>query len=81
MFYVHPWEVDPHQPRVAASGAISRWRHCVNLHTTESKLENLLRRFRFGTLSESIAADRLAVPAAASGLRTVAHGSSLSARP
>jgi polysaccharide deacetylase family protein (PEP-CTERM system associated) len=81
MFYVHPWEVDPHQPRVAASGAISRWRHCVNLHTTERKLQSLLKHFRFGTMSESIAADQLAVPLAASGRGKAAHGCSLSARP
>ena len=63
------------------AAAISRWRHCVNLHTTERKLQSLLKHFRFGTMSESIAADQLAVPLAASGRGKAAHGCSLSARP
>lgn len=62
MFYIHPWEVDPQQPRVHASNLIGRWRHRVNLHTTERKLDCLLREFRFGTVTESIAAYQLAAP-------------------
>jgi hypothetical protein len=81
MFYVHPWEVDPHQPRLRASGAIGRWRHCVNLHRTERKLDAMLRQFRFGTMSESIAADQLAWPVATVGDDTAKHPSSLSLRP
>lgn len=81
MFYVHPWEVDPHQPRLRASGAIGRWRHCVNLHTTERKLDALLRQFRFGTLSESIAADQLTLPVAIASVDTAPSLSSLSLRP
>src|SRR5205085_9210199 len=51
MFYVHPWELDPGQPRLPARlGA--RFRHYVNLTRTESKLDELLGRFRFGSLSE-----------------------------
>ncbi len=55
VFYVHPWEVDPGQPRLCAGSRAGRWRHYVNLHSTERKLEVLLERFRFGTLTESIA--------------------------
>lgn len=54
MFYVHPWEVDPDQPRIAGTGRLKRWRHCVNLQSTEQKLDVLLGRFRFGTLSQAI---------------------------
>jgi polysaccharide deacetylase family protein (PEP-CTERM system associated) len=46
MFYFHPWEVDPDQPRVKAS-AKSRFRHYVNLHRTAPRLARLLRDFRW----------------------------------
>ena len=52
MFYIHPWEVDPEQPRIKAK-LKSRFRHYQNLKTTEHKLEKLLSDFRFGTLTES----------------------------
>ena len=54
MFYIHPWELDPGQPRLAAGTKLSRWRHRVNLSTTERKLDQLLERFRFGTVSEVV---------------------------
>ena len=57
MFYVHPWELDPDQPRLHAGSRLSRWRHRVNLATTEAKLDRLLARFRFGTVSQAIAAE------------------------
>jgi polysaccharide deacetylase family protein (PEP-CTERM system associated) len=56
VFYVHPWEIDPGQPRLAAGSRLCRMRHYANLATTERKLEKLLRRFRFGTVSEVVAA-------------------------
>jgi polysaccharide deacetylase family protein (PEP-CTERM system associated) len=46
MIYVHPWELDPGQPGPRVSFA-SRWRHRVNLHTTQAKLTRLLQAFRF----------------------------------
>ena len=48
MIYVHPWELDAGQPRLAV-GRLSQWRHRVNLRTTEAKLERLLAAFRFDT--------------------------------
>jgi polysaccharide deacetylase family protein (PEP-CTERM system associated) len=51
IFYLHPWEVDPEQPRLRAS-ALSRFRHYTNLDQTESRLRRLLREFRFGTISQ-----------------------------
>jgi hypothetical protein len=54
MFYIHPWEVDPDQPRLPAGTRLSRWRHRVNLATTERKLDQLLDRFQFGTISEVV---------------------------
>src|SRR5262245_1498636 len=37
IFYVHPWELDPDQPRIVTS-AISSLRHYRNLDTTEERL-------------------------------------------
>ncbi|MDA1164699.1 MAG: DUF3473 domain-containing protein [Planctomycetota bacterium] len=53
MFYIHPWEVDPDQPRLPGS-LMSRFRHYQNLATTEHKLNWLLPRFRFDSMSASI---------------------------
>ncbi len=55
MFYVHPWEFDPAQPRISAASRLSRFRHCVNLARNEQKLDDLLRRFHFGRLCDVIA--------------------------
>jgi polysaccharide deacetylase family protein (PEP-CTERM system associated) len=46
-FYLHPWEIDPDQPRIAAP-LISRIRHYRNLAKTEQRLRRLLAEFRFG---------------------------------
>ena len=51
VFYLHPWEVDPEQPRVQA-GWKSRFRHYNNLHKCEQRLRRLLGEFRFGTVRE-----------------------------
>ena len=48
--YLHPWEVDPDQPRIAASWR-SRFRHYHNLSTTAPKLAQLLSQFRLTTMS------------------------------
>ncbi len=45
IFYLHPWEIDPGQPRVAGCRLTSRIRHYVNLKHTEGRLERLLRDF------------------------------------
>jgi polysaccharide deacetylase family protein (PEP-CTERM system associated) len=47
IFYMHPWEIDPEQPRVAGVDAKSRFRHYVSLHRTEGRLERLLHDFRW----------------------------------
>ncbi len=56
MFYVHPWEIDPDQPKLPSSSRWSTWRHRVNLKSTFAKLSLLLERYRFGTVSDAIAA-------------------------
>ncbi|SRR6266851_1154986 len=45
VFYFHPWELDPDQPRVAAANLKSRTRHYLNLDCMESRLRRLLRDF------------------------------------
>ena len=56
MFYIHPWELDPSQPRLAVGSRLSRARHRVNLASTAGKLRRLLHRFRFGRMDEVIQA-------------------------
>ena len=45
MFYFHPWELDPEQPRYAQADARTRFRHYLNLERTEKRLSRLLRDF------------------------------------
>jgi len=54
VFYVHPWELDPGQPRLGVGSRLARARHYVNLKTTEQKLEVLLGQFAFERLSTVI---------------------------
>ena len=53
IFYLHPWEIDPEQPRIEAS-ALSRFRHYNNLDKCRGRLDLLLSDFRFATLSQCI---------------------------
>jgi polysaccharide deacetylase family protein (PEP-CTERM system associated) len=47
--YLHPWEVDPAQPRINAN-RVSRFRHYTNLDRTEPRLGRLVSDFRFAPL-------------------------------
>jgi polysaccharide deacetylase family protein (PEP-CTERM system associated) len=49
--YLHPWEMDPGQPR-APVGYLTRLRHSVNIHRTAAKLERLLADFPFAPVGE-----------------------------
>jgi polysaccharide deacetylase family protein (PEP-CTERM system associated) len=65
--YLHPWEFDPEQPRMAGPWA-KRFKHRVNLRRTRPRLERLLGEFEFGTMSASMgewfgARPRLAIAA------------------
>jgi polysaccharide deacetylase family protein (PEP-CTERM system associated) len=51
VLYLHPWEIDPGQPRIKA-GWKSSFRHYNNLSRTESKLRYLLQGVRYGTMSQ-----------------------------
>ena len=50
MFYVHPWEVDPDQPRLPV-GLLTRTRHYGGLGRTMPRLERLLSQFRFTSVA------------------------------
>lgn len=50
--YLHPWELDPDQPRMAGASRRSRFRHYLNLHRTEPRLRQLLSRFEFAPVRE-----------------------------
>jgi len=52
IFYFHPWEVDPGQPRVAGAPLRSRLRHYTNLHSMEARLKRLLGDFTWGRMDE-----------------------------
>ena len=54
VFYFHPWEIDPDQPRVTGASLRSRVRHYTNLGVMAGKLEQLVREFAWGRM------DRLA---------------------
>ncbi len=47
VFYLHPWEIDPGQPRVEGLSARTRFRHYLNLRLTQPRLERLLDDFRW----------------------------------
>jgi polysaccharide deacetylase family protein (PEP-CTERM system associated) len=52
IFYFHPWEIDPGQPRVPGTSLKTRFRHYINLDKTESRLARLLNDFRWGRVDE-----------------------------
>ena len=52
MFYFHPWEIDPEQPRQAGISAKTRFRHYVNLNRMEGRIAHLLRDFEWGRVDQ-----------------------------
>ncbi|MCP3872432.1 MAG: DUF3473 domain-containing protein, partial [Desulfobacteraceae bacterium] len=46
VFYAHPWEFDPSQPRVEQASTGFKFRHYINLHKTEAKLKTLIDFFK-----------------------------------
>ncbi|MBX3324403.1 MAG: XrtA system polysaccharide deacetylase [Nitrospira sp.] len=53
VMYLHPWEIDPDQPRMEGA-VISKLRHYLNLKRTEQRLKYLLRDFAFAPVVETI---------------------------
>lgn len=64
VFYFHPWEIDPAQPRVPGVDLKSRFRHYVNLGRTEARIRRLLGDFAWGRMDD-IFLPRAATAAAA----------------
>lgn len=50
VFYFHPWEIDPAQPRVPGAPLRSKLRHYTNLDVMAEKLEQLVREFAWGRM-------------------------------
>jgi polysaccharide deacetylase family protein (PEP-CTERM system associated) len=79
IFYLHPWEIDPAQPRIKAS-RLSTFRHYQNLAKTEPRLRRLLSDFRFDTaisvLSATVSGNRPATASSAAFLGWYPQGAS-----
>jgi polysaccharide deacetylase family protein (PEP-CTERM system associated) len=52
LFYFHPWEIDPQQPRQEGLSRKTRFRHYLNLERTQKRLEQLLDDFSWGRMDE-----------------------------
>jgi len=73
VMYIHPWELDPDQPRMEGS-VVSRFRHYLNLQKTEARLQQLVKDFRFMSIREAIDAVGMACANKESLLRVRAAG-------
>ena len=52
-FYIHPWEIDPGQPRYRVPAA-TRVRHYAGLSGTEARLRRLMKEFRFTSIAAAM---------------------------
>lgn len=52
IFYFHPWEIDPDQPRQTQAGLKSKFRHYTNLTVMEAKIRRALSEFQWGRMDE-----------------------------
>ena len=64
VFYLHPWEVDPGQPRLGV-GPLTRVRHYAGLATALGKVERLLAEFRFTSVAAGLGLETEDAPALA----------------
>lgn len=74
LFYLHPWEIDPDQPRMKV-GLKSRLRHYTNIDSCERKLAALLDEFPMGTVWDALQAPQLPSRPVSAYLRPAAAGS------
>lgn len=56
IFYFHPWEIDPLQPRIDGASLKSRLRHYLNLDAMEGKLRRLLSEFEWDRIDTALGA-------------------------
>ena len=54
VFYLHPWEIDPAQPRMKGLGVLSKFRHYNNIDKASGRLELLLKDFKFTAINQSM---------------------------
>jgi polysaccharide deacetylase family protein (PEP-CTERM system associated) len=52
VFYCHPWEFDPAQPRLRQASIKSKFRHYLNIDRMENRVRRLLRDFAWGRIDE-----------------------------
>jgi len=57
VFYIHPWELDSGQPVVQDIGLKTRFRHYLNLHKVETRMDCLLTDFSWSTIKDVYAQD------------------------
>jgi len=58
VMYLHPWEIDPGQPRMEGPW-LSKFRHYLNLGKTQKRLDRLLTDFRFRPLREAVSSEEI----------------------
>ena len=63
VFYMHPWEIDPDQPRIPGIPAAYRFRHYVGLARCERRLGRLLADFRWSSIAGLLDDVRALAPA------------------
>jgi polysaccharide deacetylase family protein (PEP-CTERM system associated) len=61
VFYMHPWEIDPEQPRVAAP-FVTRLRHYGGLKKMQPRIERMLGEFRFTSVADALPEIRRTAP-------------------
>ncbi len=69
VFYIHPWEFDPDQPRLEASGR-SRFRQYIGLSQTAKNLGRLCERFLFAPMNEAFSEQLSAIRRTAETVKT-----------
>lgn len=57
VFYFHPWEIDPAQPRVPGTSRRARFRHTVNLAAMARRVDRLLHDFHWDRMDRAFAAE------------------------
>lgn len=57
VFYIHPWEIDPGQPRVSGLSPLARFRHYVGLERAEARFRSLLRDFQWTAIADVLAGE------------------------
>lgn len=75
VFYIHPWEIDPGQPRLDGVRAGYRFRHYVGLDRCEQRFASLLRDVRWSTMADVLSASRPETAVAAERAHGRTHAS------